>query len=66
MVKMTQSLQHWLWENGYRKELVYIGFGHFEYFTDEMEKKYLEWVKTEEGKQYLKGGSKYKDEDGKD
>ncbi len=62
MIKMTQSLEHWLWENGYREELVYISFGHLEYFTKEMEKAYLEWVQTDEGRQYLKGGSKYRED----
>lgn len=38
MVWLTQSLQHWLWENGYRKEMVLISFGHLEYFTEEMKK----------------------------
>jgi hypothetical protein len=37
-------------------------FGHTELLTDEMVKDYLEWCKTDEGKQYLKGGSKYKED----
>lgn len=62
MVKLTQSLQHWLWLN--HKELILlIMFGHTELFTEEMQKEYLEWCQTEEGKKYLKGGSEYKDED---
>lgn len=61
MIKMTQSLQHWLFAN-YPKEFVLIGFGHLELFTPEMQKAYIEWCKTEEGEQYLKGGSKYKEE----
>ena len=39
-------------------------FGHLELFTEEMQKAYLEWCLTDDGKQYLQGGSKYK-EDGK-
>lgn len=62
MVKMTQSLSHWLWEN-YREEYALILFGHVELFTEEMQKEYLEWCKTDDGKQYLKGGSKYKEEE---
>lgn len=62
MVKLTQSLQHWLWENGYQKEMSLIMFGHLELFTDEMQKEYIEWCKTDEGKKYLKGGSEYKEE----
>lgn len=60
MVKLTQSLSHWLWEN--HKEIVHlIILGHIELFTEEMQKEYIEWCKTDEGKQYLKGGSKYKE-----
>ena len=62
MVKMTQSLSHWLWEN-YRKEYTLILFGHVELFTEKMKAEYLAWCKTDEGKQYLKGGSKYKEDD---
>ena len=32
-----------------------------ELFTDEMQKDYLEWCKTEEGKSYLVGGSNYRE-----
>ena len=60
MVRLTQSLQHWLWLN--HKELIpLIMFGHTELFTEEMQKEYLEWCQTEEGKKYLKGGSEYKE-----
>lgn len=60
MVKLTQSLSHWLWEN--HKEIIHlIILGHIELFTEEMQKEYIEWCKTDEGKQYLKGGSKYKE-----
>lgn len=61
MVKLTQSLEHWLWEN--HKDIIHlIMFGHIELFTEEMQKEYIEWCKTDDGKQYLKGGSKYKEE----
>ena len=60
MVRLTQSLQHWLFEN-HKDKLPLIMFGHTELFTQEMQKEYLEWCKTDEGKQYLKGGSKYKE-----
>ena len=59
MVKLTQSLQHWLFEN-HKDKLSLIMFGHVELLTEEMYKEYLEWCKTDEGKQYLEGGSKYK------
>lgn len=61
MVEMTQSLQHWLWEN-HKDIFGLILFGHIELLTKEMYREYLLWVQTEEGMQYLKGGSKYKEE----
>ena len=62
MVKLTQSLRHWLWEN-HRDKIGLIMLGHIELLTEEMEQQYLAWCKTEDGKQYLKGGSKYKPEE---
>lgn len=61
MVKLTQSLQRWLWEN-HRDIIGLIMFGHIELFTEDMAKEYTEWCRTEEGMQYLKGGSKYIEE----
>lgn len=61
MIKLTQSLQHWLWTN-HRDKISLILFGHTELLTEEILLEYVEWCKTEEGKQYLKGGSKYKEE----
>lgn len=61
MVKLTQSLQHWLFEN-HPELLPLIMFGHVELFTPEMKQQYIEWCRTEEGRRYLKGGSKYKEE----
>lgn len=61
MVRLTQSLEHWLFEN-YKEKLSLIMFGHLEEFTIEMQKEYLEWCKTDEGKQYLEGGSKHNKE----
>lgn len=60
MVRLTQSLQQWLWEN-HAEKIPLILFGHIELLTEEMYKDYLEWCQTEDGKQYLKGGSKYKE-----
>lgn len=62
MVKMTQSLVQWLWQNGHKEKIPLIGFGHTELLTQEMYDEYLKWVQTDEGKQYLKGGSKYNPE----
>jgi hypothetical protein len=60
MVQLTQSLEQWLWIN--HKDLIpLIMLGHTELFTEDMQKAYLEWCKTDEGRQYLKGGSKYKE-----
>lgn len=61
MVKLTQSLQQWLWVN-HRDKIGLIMMGHTELMTDEMWNKYIEWCKTEEGRSYLKGGSNYKEE----
>lgn len=61
MVKLTQSLQHWLWEN-HRDKITPIMFGHTELMTDEMWIQYLEWCKTDEGKKFLVGGKEYKEE----
>ena len=63
MVRLTHSLTQWLWMN-HRKILPLIMFGHVELSTAEMQKEYLDWCSTDEGRQYLKGGSKY--DEGKD
>lgn len=55
---MTQSMEVWL-ATYHRDKFVLIMFGHLELFTEEMAREYYEWCKTEEGRQYLKGGSKY-------
>lgn len=62
MVKLTQSMAEWLWRN-HREIMPLIMFGHLELFTEEMGREYIAWCKTEDGRQYLKGGSKYKEED---
>ena len=61
MVKLTQSLQQWLWVN-HRDIIGLIMLGHTELMTDEMWNEYIEWCNTEEGQSYLKGGSNYKEE----
>ena len=58
MIRLTQSLEHWLWEN-HRDIFALILFGHTELFTEEMQREYLAWCQTDDGKQYLKGGNKY-------
>lgn len=55
---LTQSMEMWLFKF-HRDKMVLIMFGHMELFTEEMARAYVEWCKTEEGGQYLKGGSKY-------
>lgn len=59
-VKLTASLEHWLLINE-PETFVLVGFGHLECFTDDMKERYLAWVQTDEGREYLKGGSKYHD-----
>ena len=58
MVRMTQSLEHWLFEN-HKEKFALIMFGHLELFSKEMQEEYLNWCLTDEGKQYLNGGNKY-------
>lgn len=58
MVRLTQSLFQWLWDN-HRDIIALIQFGHLELLTDEMCAQYVEWLKTEDGRKYLKGGSEY-------
>ena len=60
MVELTQSLRKWLWDK-HRDIVALIMLGHIELFTEEMQKEYIEWCMTDEGKQYLKGGSMYKE-----
>lgn len=58
MVRMTQSFEVWLFT--YHKDLIApLMFGHTELLTDELAEEYIKWCQTDEGKQYLKGGSKY-------
>lgn len=61
MVRLTQSMQEWLWRN-HRDIITLIQLGHVELITDEMQREYIAWCQTEEGAQYLKGGSKYDEE----
>lgn len=60
MVKMTQSLFQYLWDN-HRELISLVSFGHIEVLTDEIWSSYIEWCKTDEGRKYLKGGSEYKE-----
>lgn len=58
MATMTQSFEVWVFT--YHKDLfVPLMFGHTEVLTEELSKEYIEWCKSDEGKQYLEGGSKY-------
>ena len=50
MIRLTQSLQQWLWDN--HPELIgNIMFGHVELFTEDMQREYLAWCETDDGKQ---------------
>lgn len=62
MVKLTQSLERWLWVN-HQDKIGLIMLGHIELMTEDMQKKYIEWCKTPEGASYLKGGSNYIEEE---
>ena len=62
MIGLTQSLLHYLWENN-RDIVGLVMLGHVELVTDEIWNAYIEWCKTEDGRQYLKGGAKYVEEE---
>jgi hypothetical protein len=56
MVQMTKSFEHWCFT--YHKDIfVQLSFGHLELLTDEFGQEYLDWCQTDEGKQYLEGGT---------
>ena len=57
-IKLTASVEKFL-AKFYPKNLVTISFGHIEDFTEEMKREYISWLKTAEGKSYLKGGENY-------
>ena len=60
MNKMTQSFSVWCLK--FHPDIyTLLRFGHTELLTEEMYQHYLNWVQTDEGRQYLKGGSKYKE-----
>lgn len=61
MVKMTQSFSAWCLKF-HRDIYTLLMFGHAELMTEDLWKEYIEWCKTDEGRQYLKGGSKYREE----
>ena len=58
MFKLTQSLKKYL-ENYHRDIIIPLTFGHTELLTQEIWGEYIDWCRTDEGRQYLKGGSKY-------
>lgn len=60
MIKLSCSMQKWLWDN-HRDLISPIMFGHLELLTPDMEKKYLAWCQSDEGKKYLKDGENYKE-----
>lgn len=60
MNKMTQSFSMWCLK--FHPDIyTLLRFGHTELFTEEMAAEYINWIQTDEGRQYLKGGSKYKE-----
>jgi len=60
MFRLTESLKQWLFAN-HPDLLPLIMLGHKELFTSKMDSEYRAWCQTDDGKQYLVGGSKYKD-----
>lgn len=60
MVRLTESLKQFL-SKFHIEILPLIMLGHTELFDDDMQEEYVKWCQTDEGRQYLKGGSKYKE-----
>lgn len=59
MVKMTQSFRAWCLK--YHRDIYSpLMFGHTEELTEKLAREYVDWCRTDEGRQYLRGGSKYK------
>ena len=58
MVILTQSLEVYMWRN-HRDIYPLVLLGHTELITDEIYEAYIEWCKTDEGRQYLKDGKLY-------
>lgn len=60
MIKLTWSLQNFL--SKYHPDLlVPLTFGKIELYTKEINNEYLDWLFSDEGKEYLQGGSKNKE-----
>jgi len=59
MNKLTCSAAKFFFDH-YPKEMSLFLFGHSEVITTDMYNEYIEWCKTEEGREYLKGGKHYK------
>lgn len=60
MNRMTQSFSVWCLK--FHPEIYsLLRLGHNELLTEDMYQEYLDWVQTDEGKQYLEGGSKYRE-----
>ena len=56
MIKLSHRLEVWL-QKYYAEFWPLISLGFYELITDEMWNEYVDWCYTDEGKQYLKGGS---------
>ena len=61
VIKLVQSLKKWICDN-HEELLPLIEQGNLELLTKEMQDEYFEWLKTEDGKKYIKDGSEYKEE----
>ena len=53
MIELTESLKQFMWKF-HREELPLLMFGHFE-IMEKYNEEYINWLKTDEGKAYLKG-----------
>lgn len=58
MNRMTHSFSVWCLKF-HRDIYPLLMFGHNELITKEMYQEYLDWVQTDEGKQYLEDGGEH-------
>lgn len=59
MIYLTQSMKEFFIRKNMMSEMALLSLGHTELYTPELQKEYREWLQSEEGQAYLKGGEKY-------
>lgn len=59
IIKLTASLERFLSTKYPEKFVLVSSFGHAEEITEDIHREYCDWLETDEGKSYLKGGINY-------